>query len=285
MEDSDLPIEIYNEQDIFDRMREKVTFRPKYTAIAYIRKGNLSFIVNGEARTCGANQMLFISNRNVYAASMISDDIQLYITRNNRFSYKSPNFSFNHFEIFKLIAIENESAVTIPEKEFQYIWSLLDNIYYQFKKVPASNYKTDILMHLQAGLIYSIIGHLELLDRPLSFSHTNRKQVVTTSFIELLFENYREERELKFYADRLHISVKYLSICVKEVTGFPPTYFLNQLSMYDARIRLSDKTVTISDIADELNFSDQYAFSKFFRKNMGMSPSEYRKKALETDTI
>jgi len=280
IEEHDFPIEIYNEKDIYNRMTE-TNFRPKFSASAYIKKGRISFIVNGKLQTCSANQMLFISNRNVYSASEISEDVELYITRSNRFSFKSPNINFNHFELFKLIVVERENAISLPENEFELIWSLLENIYTQFKQ-PAHKYQKDILVSLQTALIYSVIGQLESINTPLSFSQNNRKQEVTTAFFEVLFENYREERELQFYADKLHISIKYLSICIKETTDHPPTYFIAQLSLYDARILLTDKTNVIADIAETLMFSDQYAFSKFFRKNMGISPSEYRRKALES---
>lgn len=286
MEENIFPIEIYDKHDLLERIKGgNVSFRPKHTSIVFIKKGELSFIVNGEERNYSENHLLFISNRNIYDAPNISDDIEMYITHNNRSFNKSPHFNFNRFEIFKLVEIEHNNAIAIPENEFEFLWSLLDNIYYQFKTIPASKYKIDILMHLQATLIYSIIGHMETSNRSLSFSHNNRKEFISTSFIELAFDNYLKEKELKFYADKLHVSIKYLSICVKDVTGYPPTYFLNQLLLYEARIRLSDKTGSIADIAEELNFADQYAFSKFFRKNMHISPSEFRKRALEIHTI
>lgn len=282
----DYPIHIFNGKELL-HLIEGVNggFRSQHTAILFVRKGTISFEINGEKRIYTEQQFLFISNRNAYENPVVSEDIDLYLFLNNRNFKRAPIFKFNQFELFKMIAVEVKNAVTIPENDQAFIWSHLDNIHHVYNNRTGHVYTIDVLMHLQAALIYSLIGilHQTASRKPISFN--NRKEILTSKFTELCFEHHIQERSLQFYADKLNVSVKYLSICVKDVTGHPPTYIINQLLMYEARIKLADKELTIAQISDVLQFSDQFVFSKFFKNNMGISPKDFRKKAFENVTI
>lgn len=280
-----LPVEIYNQQDLLERIKGANEFRPQFTSIAYVKKGILSFVVNGVLQEYSANNILFISSRNIYELNDMSADIELYVTYNNRSFNRSLNLNFNRFEIYRLISIEHNNKIAVPEEEFKHIWELLENIYHHFKITTYSQYKADILFHLQGALIYLIVSHLETSTRSRFSLFNNRMERISMSFLELVSNHCLKEKELKFYADKLHISVKYLSICVKETTGYPPTHFLNQLLLDEARIRLLDERDTVSSIAYDLNFADQYSFSKFFKNNMGVSPMKFRKRIAKLHTI
>jgi len=110
---------------------------------------------------------------------------------------------------------------------------------------------------------------------------TGNRENVVAEFIKLLFVNIRKEREVAFYADLLCVTPIYLSRAVKHVIGLPPIRIINDLVISDAIILLRQKNMTIQQIAEELNFPDQASFSKFFKKNTGKPPMEYRRKMIE----
>jgi AraC-like DNA-binding protein len=114
-----------------------------------------------------------------------------------------------------------------------------------------------------------------------------RKEEITLRFIELVSIHFRTEKELSFYAEKLNISIKYLFICVKETTNTPPTEFIANALLNESKTLLLSTKNTISIIASALSFSDQYAFGKFFKKQTGLSPKNYRSKneAVFIDTI
>jgi AraC family transcriptional regulator len=64
----------------------------------------------------------------------------------------------------------------------------------------------------------------------------------------------------------------------KHCTGVPPAMYLNALRMDSAVRELSAGRRSINDLADALGFAEPNNFTRFFRKNVGFSPSEYRRR-------
>ena len=104
------------------------------------------------------------------------------------------------------------------------------------------------------------------------------KDNILKIFLHLASRNFRKERQVQFYADRLNISSTYLSRTIKELTGNTVYGYLSNFLFNEICIQLKTTEKTISKIADDLNFSDQAALTNFFRTKSGVSPLAYRKK-------
>jgi AraC family transcriptional activator of pobA len=99
-----------------------------------------------------------------------------------------------------------------------------------------------------------------------------------TKFQKLLGANYLKERKLDFYANHMHLTPKSLSAAVKKQTGRSAGKWIDDAVLLEAKVLLQNQTLTISQISEMLNFSDQSVFGKFFRANTDISPSQYRRK-------
>ena len=104
------------------------------------------------------------------------------------------------------------------------------------------------------------------------------KDNILKIFLHLASRNFRKERQIQFYADHLNVSSTYLSRTVKELTGNTVLSYLSNFLYNEICIQLKTTDKTISEIADELNFSDQSALTNFFRTKAGVSPVAYRSK-------
>ena len=82
---------------------------------------------------------------------------------------------------------------------------------------------------------------------------------------------------MQFYADCLNVSATYLSRTIKELTGNTVLCYLSNFLYNEICIQLKTTDKTISEIADELNFSDQSALTNFFRTKSGITPLAYKK--------
>ena len=102
----------------------------------------------------------------------------------------------------------------------------------------------------------------------------SRKDHVLQEFHALVTRNFREEH---FYADKLAISEQYLARIVRAGTGKSVNTIINELLIMEARTLLSSTKSTVGDIASRLGFSDAAGFCKFFKRNMGQTPLNYRK--------
>lgn len=105
----------------------------------------------------------------------------------------------------------------------------------------------------------------------------SRKEEIMNQFLQLLFEHVKEHHVVSFYADKLFITPQYLSLILKELSGKSANKWIDEALIVEAKLLLKMQNVTIQQVADMLNFSDQSTFGKFFKKHMGVSPMEFRK--------
>ena len=103
-----------------------------------------------------------------------------------------------------------------------------------------------------------------------------RSDALFRLFRKLLAENYRKEHELQFYADSLHVSQTYLSRVIRQVSGKTVNNYIAEALYTDARRLLVFTDLTVKEISEQLGFSDQSSFGKFFKKKSETSPANFR---------
>lgn len=168
----------------------------------------------------------------------------------------SQGFAVEHFD-------ENEVASDI-------IFKAVRNIL----KDKENPYRLQVVQHILMALFYSSerVRNVE----PEAAARTNA-DVITKEFLSIVKENFRKERQLKFYSDALCITPRYLSRVVKECTGASAAEWIERAVVLEARALLKSTNMTVQQISDELNFPSQTFFGKYFKRRVGMSPKEYRR--------
>ena len=106
------------------------------------------------------------------------------------------------------------------------------------------------------------------------YSHT-RQEEIFQRFIGEVEKHYRKERSVKFYADLLCISPKYLSTVIYKISQQLAGEWIDAYVILEAKTLLKSGGLTIQQISEQLNFSNQSFFGKFFKRCAGMSPKEY----------
>lgn len=96
---------------------------------------------------------------------------------------------------------------------------------------------------------------------------------------------YNPELSVAFIADRVHLSVNYLRNVFKESTGDSLSAFINQRKIELICHLLTETDMTLSEINDKLGFSTSNYFYAFFKKHMGMTPGDYRKRTRSDDRL
>jgi len=104
-----------------------------------------------------------------------------------------------------------------------------------------------------------------------------RKEDLMKRFLKLLPEHSHKERSLQFYADHLFVTPKYLSQTVKELSGKTAGTFIDEMVMVEAKVLLSNLSLSVAQVAEQMFFSDQFFFSKFFKNHAGITPTAYRR--------
>ena len=83
-------------------------------------------------------------------------------------------------------------------------------------------------------------------------------------------------RSIAYYAKLLCISPKHLSATIKIMSGQTASEWIDNYVIIAAKAMLRSSSKTIQQISNDLNFSNQSFFGKFFKKYVGVSPTEYR---------
>lgn len=155
------------------------------------------------------------------------------------------------------------------------------------------NYLLDIFHFIRETVTHPYIKKLEMLNSMLNvlrlfieelpyeqcaISHDLRhKKEVYEIFLHHLYTHFRKQRVIRFYADKLNVSTAYLSRLVKEISGSTVNEHITSLLYKEICNLLLQTDLSMGEIADTLNFSDQSALTNFFKQRSGKTPLAYRK--------
>ncbi len=142
--------------------------------------------------------------------------------------------------------------------------------------------KRSIAASLMAALFYQIVEFYHrrltgIIDKQTENVATGRRHDYVREFIKLVHLHYAKERSVAFYANKLFISPKYLSLLVKEATGRSAAKWIDDFVLMEAKNMLRFSGKNIQQVAYALNFPTQSSFGKYFKHLTGMSPTGYQK--------
>lgn len=144
---------------------------------------------------------------------------------------------------------------------------------------PETHFSFDIVSGLIAATIYKAgdIMYHYLAEHPEEQNNShNRAEEYFKQFTHLLGEHFREERSVGFYARQLCITPKYLTTLIKRISGQSVSEWIDNYVILEAKTLLKYSTMSIQEIAYYLNFPNQSFFGSYFKRNTGMSPSQYK---------
>lgn len=139
-------------------------------------------------------------------------------------------------------------------------------------------FRREMVDHLLAALISDIkdIGRAE--QQQIQKKRMTRGEETFARFKKLVNEHCARHRNIAFYADELALTPHYLSSLIAKVSGQSVMYWINRATLLQAKVLLHDKDMLVCEVADRLNFPSQSAFGTFFKRETGMTPSEYQKR-------
>lgn len=121
--------------------------------------------------------------------------------------------------------------------------------------------------------IESVLKH-RLADRNIKTISSGRK--LFNGFCKLLSENCRRHHEVKFYADKLCITPYYLSRITHRIFSVSPKELIDRQIIMEIKSLLTSTEMSIKEIAEQYNFESSSYLGRYFRRHVGMTPSEYR---------
>lgn len=148
-------------------------------------------------------------------------------------------------------------------------------------KGSETDFSSEIIGELIAATIYKvgdILTHYLTEHPEVDSPIHNRAEEYFRQFTELLGEHYKHERSVGFYARQLCITPKYLTTLIKRISGKSVSEWIDNYVILEAKTLLKYSNMSVQEIAYYLNFPNQSFFGSYFKRNAGMSPSQYKAK-------
>ena len=148
-------------------------------------------------------------------------------------------------------------------------------------KGSETDFSSEIIGGLIAATIYKvgdILTHYLTEHPEVDSPIHNRAEEYFRQFTELLGEHYKHERSVGFYARQLCITPKYLTTRIKRISGKSVSEWIDNYVILEAKTLLKYSNMSVQEIAYYLNFPNQSFFGSYFKRNAGMSPSQYKAK-------
>jgi AraC-like DNA-binding protein len=168
------------------------------------------------------------------------------------------------------------TALSVPEEEAARFDALLELLREEVER-PAGPESADLRRHLLAAALLwaQRWREAQLEDR----GATGTDVQLHREFLELLERDFARSHEARHYAAELGVTTGTLSRVLTKLTGQPTKQLILDRVLLEAARLLRFSDLSIKEIAARLGFSDQFAFSKAFKRRRGEAPLDFRERA------
>lgn len=233
-------------------------------------EGECEIEVNFRTHTVRRHDLLLCFPHSIVRVKSKSDDFQgSLMAASTSFTRKLNIPSVASFYLF----IRDNPCVSLDDGEvssLQGLFALLIE-----KSRNEHPYRSEIASHLMMMICYEIAGVYQRY-RPSERHAYSRQDAMLEQFLSLVVSDYHISREVAYYADKMCVTPKYLSLAVKRASGKSAAAWINDTVILNAKSLLKGTQLTIQQIADRLNFPNPSFFGQYFRRHTGLTPKAYR---------
>lgn len=237
--------------------------------VIWFKEDNNQFVIDGKAYTFNKNQIVFLTE--FHQVKVVRKEASKFLRFNRSFYCVVDHEHEVSCRGLLFYGASNVPTVTIPEDElehFQLVWKM-----FVIEMQSKDNLQIEMLrMMLKRYLILCTRIYKTQEQFPRDEQHSD----LIREFNFLVEGHFKTKHSVVDYAEMLNKSPKTLSNIFSK-TGFKtPLQYIHDRKMLEARRLLQHSDQSIKEIAFEIGHDDIQAFSRFFKKNEGVSPSEFR---------
>jgi len=195
--------------------------------------------------------------------------------------YFQPEFLSHHarplLEDFPFFNPIESNVLPLTSQEKDALREYFVHLLHTFKS--QHRYRVPILQALLLALLFDCKGLYETYC--LSQEKTASKPSLAQRFQLALEQHYRTRQSVQAYAELLHVSPNHLSQAVANTFGRGAHDLIADRLLLEARKLLRYTDLTITEIADYLGFEEPTHFGRFFKRNLSLTPLEYRRQSVD----
>lgn len=245
-----------------------------YGTIMICRKGSATMCVNFKEWQLFEGAVITLFPNDVVILKDVSDDFSVEMLKYDASLLREASLQLEQTVYQSLREDRCRTESTIVTDIINQMFSLLKIYFIQEDCTCLSQL---VLLQLKAFFL----GFYDYLyrhpaERP-EETGTRRTHDVFNEFMMLVEHQYKESRDVNYYADVLHITPKYLNTIVRRVTKNTPKTIIDHYAILQLKLELQTSGKSVKQIAWEYHFSDVSFFCRYFKVHTGVTPQQMRK--------
>ncbi len=267
--------------EVFDTNRHfsvKYPHRHDFFEVLYLSKGSGFHVIDGNKYEIKPPCIFFMSPGQAHKIEF-SHDIEGFIfifTAEFYLINQSNQNRLIEFPFFFTIRQDNPPLLIHKNEDVKFIESLFQ------KGIAELNRKEKYSVELLRSLLDLILAFCSTFYKTEENKLSKGKgHIVVKKFFQLVEENYIHNLSVSEYADKLAITPNHLTQTVNQLTGKTSSQIIKSKQILEIKRLLVHTNLSVTEIALRLNFPDQSYFTKFFKRETGFSPLQYRAKSLK----
>lgn len=237
----------------------------------FLTEGAANMLIGNEKYTIAKHQGLFVPKGQVFSFNN-KDKNKGFICN---FSNEVILGKFGQTELYKefeFLTVWGNPKVQLEEKNASFVLHLLERLYTEYKEHGLQH-----LLIIQSYFI-ALLCEMDRVYKPIQEGKYSQAIKITNQFKEQLYQHIRQKHSVREYAELLNISPNYLNKVLQKTTRKSTNEWIQEVLILETKVLLFQTSLTIKEIAFEIGVLDPSYFSRLFKKHVGCSPTEYRKR-------
>ena len=266
--------------EVFDANRHfsvRYPHRHDFFEVLFLLKGSGYHVIDGNKYEIKPPCVFFMSPGQAHKLEL-SNDIEGYIFIFTADFYllnrRNPN-SLIEFPFFYTIHQDNPPLQLTSQPDVLFLETLFRQSIAETEL--SGNYKMEMLRSILDLILTTCTARYHENE------HLNQKgkgQILVKQFFHLLEENHIQNLPISRYAEMIGVTPNHLTQTLKMLTGKTSSQMIKAKQLLEIKRLLVHTNLSVSEIAGQLNFDDQSYFTKFFKRETGITPLQFRSESL-----
>lgn len=262
--------------EVFDANRHfsvKYPHRHDFFEILYLLKGSGYHVIDSNKYEIKPPCVFFLSPGQAHKLEL-SNDIEGYIfifTADFYLLNRSNQNSLIEFPFFYTIQQDNPPLLLENESDIRFLENLFRQSIAEISR--PGDYSLEMLRSILDLILTTCTARYQVSENVLN---KGKGQILVKRFFHLVEENHQKNLSLSDYSGMIGVTPNHLTQTVKLLTGKTSSQIIKAKQLLEIKRLLVHTNLSVSEIANHLNFDDQSYFTKFFKRETGLTPVQYR---------
>ena len=260
-------------EDIVDAMSDRYL----HTCLHFVvLSGNVTFSVGTKTFNAQVNDCVIIPNRPEVSQIHPSSDFRMTAVIVSR-EFMQVSLPKSSYETAGLTAMAQNPVMPLTDAEAAQILDDFRQVQHRFHQVSHAYY-ADMVSRSVEMMVLDMY-HIHALQYSDDLKGVDQSAWIMRRFIDLLQQGLiRQHRTVEYYASRLNITPNYLTECCIKTSRHNASFFIEHFTAEEIARLLKREDLSITDVAYQLDFNTTNYFTRYVKRVLGMTPSQYKAK-------